>query len=78
MLFIFFQDISFLYICIEGDAVKTNLDPMCEVLLVLNKNYSDSLSAWFHDIVTVQNILLPNVTEDMKSKFFKRVLRLYY
>lgn len=62
----------------EGDALKTNLDTMCEVLLVLNKKYSDNLRVWFHDIVTVQNILLPNVTEDMKSKFFKRILRLYY
>lgn len=49
---------------------------MCEVLLMLNKKYSDNLRRWFHDIVTVQNIVLPNVTEDMKTKFFKRVLKL--
>lgn len=49
---------------------------MCEVLLMLNKKYSEHLRRWFHDIVTVQNIVLPNVTEDMKSKFFKRVLKL--
>jgi len=48
---------------------------MCEVLLMLNKKYSDNLRIWFHDIITLQNIVLPNVTEDMKSKFFKRVLR---
>lgn len=63
-------------ICIiKGDVVKTNLDIMCEVLLILNKKYSDNLRRWFHDLITVQNIILPNVTEDMKSKFFKRVLR---
>ncbi|XP_025404966.1 importin-13 [Sipha flava] len=63
-------------ICIiKGDTVKSNLDTMCEVLLVLNKKYSDNLRVWFHDIIVVQNILLPNVTENMKSKFFKRVLR---
>lgn len=62
---------------IEGDAVKTNLDTMCDVLLILNKNYSDNLRRWFHDIITVQNVLLPNVTENMKSAFFKRVLRLF-
>jgi len=50
---------------------------MCEVLLILNKKYSDNLRRWFHDIITVQNIVLPNVTENMKSTFFKRVLRLY-
>jgi hypothetical protein len=49
---------------------------MCEVLYVLNRNYGEHLSRWFHDIVTVQNIVLPNVTEQMKSKFFKRVLKL--
>lgn len=49
---------------------------MCEVLLILNKKFGDNLRVWIHDIVTVQNILLPNVTEDMKSAFFKRVLRL--
>lgn len=51
---------------------------MCEVLITLNKKYSDNLRRWIHDIVTVQNISLPNVTEDMKSSFFKRVLRLLY
>lgn len=66
------------FLIIEGDAVQTNLDTMCEVLLILNKKYSDNLRRWLHDIVTVQNIILPNVTEDMKSTFFKRVLRLFY
>lgn len=51
---------------------------MCEVLLILNKKYSDNLRRWLHDIVTVQNLILPNVTEDMKSMFFKRVLRLFH
>lgn len=60
---------------IEGDAVKANLDTMCDVLLILNKKYSDNLRIWFHELVTVQNIILPNVTENMKSTFFKRVLR---
>lgn len=64
------------FLFVEGDAVQTNLDTMCEVLLILNKKYSDNLRIWLHDIVTVQNIILPNVTEDMKSTFFKRVLRL--
>lgn len=49
---------------------------MCDVLLILNKKFGDNLRVWIHDIVTVQNILLPNVTEDMKTAFFKRVLRL--
>uniref|UniRef100_A0A2S2NNI7 Importin-13 n=1 Tax=Schizaphis graminum TaxID=13262 RepID=A0A2S2NNI7_SCHGA len=63
-------------ICIiKGDVVKRNLDTMCEVLYVLNRNYGEHLSRWFHDIITVQNIVLPNVTEQMKSKFFKRVLK---
>ncbi|XP_060835642.1 importin-13 [Rhopalosiphum padi] len=63
-------------ICIlKGDVVKRNLDTMCEVLYVLNRNYGEHLSRWFHDIVTVQNIVIPNVTEQMKSKFFKRVLK---
>lgn len=67
-----------MYSILEGDAVKANLDIMCEVLLILNKKYSDNLRIWFHDIITVQNILLPNVTENMKTTFFKRVLRLIY
>lgn len=50
---------------------------MCEVLLILNKKYCDNLRIWLHDIITVQNILLPNVTETMKTAFFKRVLRLF-
>lgn len=60
--------------------MKANLDTMCDVLLILNKKYSDNLRIWFHELVTVQNIILPNVTENMKSTFFKRVLKLvnYY
>lgn len=48
---------------------------MCEVLIILNKKYCEHLKRWFHDLITVQNIALPNVTEEMKSTFFRRVLR---
>lgn len=68
----------FYIIFTEGDVVKTNLDTMCEVLLILNKKYGDNLRRWFHDLITVQNFFLPNVTENMRSTFFKRVLRLLY
>lgn len=68
--------ICFYSLIIEGDAVKTNIDTMCEVLLVLNKKYSEHLRRWLHDIITVQNVSLPHVTENMKTAFFKRVLRL--
>lgn len=67
----------FYFIPVEGDVVKTNLDTMCEVLLILNKKYGDNLRRWFHDVITVQNFFLPNVTENMKTTFFKRVLRLF-
>ncbi|XP_050535319.1 importin-13 [Daktulosphaira vitifoliae] len=60
---------------IRGDSVKTNLDPMCEVLLILNKKYSEHLRRWLHNIIFVQNIPLPNVTDKIKSNFLKNVLK---
>ncbi|XP_050436446.1 importin-13 [Adelges cooleyi] len=63
-------------ICIiRGDSVKTNLDPMCEVLLILNKKYSENLRRWLYNIVTVQKLELPNISDNAKSTFFKNILR---
>lgn len=60
---------------IGGDCTRNALEPMADILLSLNKKYSDSLCRWLNQSMQVEGFPSARVTAADKEHFVKMVLK---
>lgn len=67
--------VSVMLRCIGGESPRACVEPLAEVLLMLNKKYCDNLSRWLQQLLSVDGFPSPKATNDKKQHFAKMVLK---
>ncbi|XP_046679331.1 importin-13 [Homalodisca vitripennis] len=60
---------------IGGESPRGCIDPLADLVLILNKKYCDSLSRWLYQMMSVDGFPSPKATPDNKQHFVKMVLK---
>lgn len=60
---------------VGGEAPRGCIDPLADLLFILNKKYCDNLSRWLYQMMSVENFPSPKATPDNKQHFVKMVLK---
>lgn len=63
------------YWLIGGAAPRYAVEPMTDLLLVLNKKYCDNLARWLNNYLSQDGFPSPKITKEQKEVFIKTVLR---
>lgn len=58
-----------------GESPRGCIDPLADLILILNKKYCDNLSRWLYQMMSVDGFPSPKATPDNKQHFVKMVLK---
>lgn len=62
-------------VILGGAAPRSAVEPMTDLLLVLNKKYCDNLSRWLNNFLSQDGFPSVKITKEQKEMFIKTVLR---
>ncbi|XP_054276108.1 importin-13 [Macrosteles quadrilineatus] len=60
---------------IGGESPRGCIDPLADLLLILNKKYCDNLSRWLYQTISINGFPSPKASVDNKQHFVKSVLK---
>lgn len=58
-----------------GESPRGCIDPLADLLLILNKKYCDNLSRWLYQTISINGFPSPKASVDNKQHFVKSVLK---
>lgn len=67
--------LSFKMLLAGGESPRGCIDPLADLILILNKKYCDNLSRWLYQMMSVDGFPSPKATPDNKQHFVKMVLK---